>query len=139
MCRENNIAFIPLVPNSTHLTQPLDVAVFRPMKDIWFSVLRKWRIESRSKGSIPKQYFPALIKRVCLQLSAKNLISGTYNEATRFSLKLLFWIISSITPIVLIIFLNLHNVWTSLNFNYGISKCFLSSTYLTNHFLRLKT
>ena len=31
-CEENQIAFIALPPNSTHLTQPLDIAYFRPMK-----------------------------------------------------------------------------------------------------------
>ena len=64
------------MPNSTHLTQPLDVAVFRPMKDVWYSVLKQWRLESRRRGSIPKHIFPTLVKRVCLQLSEKNLKSG---------------------------------------------------------------
>ncbi|KAJ8947607.1 hypothetical protein NQ314_008576 [Rhamnusium bicolor] len=32
-CREKNINFIPLPPNNTHLTQPLDVSVFRPLKE----------------------------------------------------------------------------------------------------------
>ena len=31
-CKENNIKFICLPPNSTHLTQPLDVAFFGPPK-----------------------------------------------------------------------------------------------------------
>uniref|UniRef100_A0A8D8RDV2 DDE-1 domain-containing protein n=1 Tax=Cacopsylla melanoneura TaxID=428564 RepID=A0A8D8RDV2_9HEMI len=32
-CRTNNIKFICLPPNPTHLTQPLDLAYFRPMKE----------------------------------------------------------------------------------------------------------
>ena len=31
-CKQHNIAFVSLPVNSTHLTQPLDVAFFRPMK-----------------------------------------------------------------------------------------------------------
>ena len=38
-CEKNNISFTLLPPNSTHLTQPLDIAVFRPLKRHWPSVL----------------------------------------------------------------------------------------------------
>jgi len=38
-CQENNIAFVCFPPNSTHLTQPLDVAFFRPMKCAWRQIL----------------------------------------------------------------------------------------------------
>ncbi|KAK6167093.1 hypothetical protein SNE40_021197 [Patella caerulea] len=31
-CEENNIAFVCLPPNSTHICQPLDVSFFAPMK-----------------------------------------------------------------------------------------------------------
>lgn len=34
-CEDNNVRFICLPPNSTHLTQPLDVAFFAPLKRIW--------------------------------------------------------------------------------------------------------
>ena len=53
-CEENNIAFVPLLPNATHLIQPLDVCFFAPAKRHWRKILSQWRKESRSKGPIPK-------------------------------------------------------------------------------------
>ncbi len=35
LCAANNVHFCFLLENSTHLLQPLDVAVFRPMKWYW--------------------------------------------------------------------------------------------------------
>ena len=52
---KNDIAFVTLVPNATHIMQPLDVAVFRPLKTQWKNVLREWRLESRQSGPIPKE------------------------------------------------------------------------------------
>lgn len=78
-CEDNNIYLTPLPPNSTHLMQPLDVAVFAPMKKLWREILDKWRKETRSSGSIPKEYFPTLLNRLWTKLSvnvSKNLISG---------------------------------------------------------------
>ena len=63
-CRENNIAFVSLIPNSTHMCQALDVFVFRPMKILWRKVLQKWRRESRITGYIPKTVFPSLLREV---------------------------------------------------------------------------
>jgi len=40
-CEEKNIKFIFLPENSTHLMQPLDVSVFRAMKEKWRQLLRK--------------------------------------------------------------------------------------------------
>lgn len=84
-CRQNNIAFIPLIPNSTHISQPLDVTVFRPVKEIWDQVLSSWRNESRQTGAIPKTVFPALLKRTLTNLQAtmgKSLISGRSNKVS---------------------------------------------------------
>ena len=50
-CMDNNIAFICLPQTSTHLTQPLDVAFFRPMKMAWRKVLSDWKKKSRSNQS----------------------------------------------------------------------------------------
>lgn len=37
-CSKNEIEVVALYPNSTHLLQPLDVAVFRPLKLEWKKV-----------------------------------------------------------------------------------------------------
>ena len=75
-CVKHNIRFLTLLPNSTHICQPLDVAVFRPMKVLWRTVLEQWRTESRSTGTIPKETFPRLLNRVYKQLSSDWLVSG---------------------------------------------------------------
>ncbi|CAH2109325.1 unnamed protein product [Euphydryas editha] len=43
LCHENNIAFVCLIPNSTHLLQPLDVSYFSSLKSNWRKVLVNWR------------------------------------------------------------------------------------------------
>lgn len=40
-CEENNVLLIFLPENSTHLMQPLDVTVYRAMKEKWRQLLRK--------------------------------------------------------------------------------------------------
>nr|XP_029716147.1 uncharacterized protein LOC115259576 [Aedes albopictus] len=62
-CQEENIKFICLPPNSTHLTQPLDVAFFGPMKREWKKILQRWRHsrEGSKKPTIPKQKLAPLL------------------------------------------------------------------------------
>lgn len=76
-CLDNNISFVLLPPNSTHLTQPLDVAYFRPLKIKWRQVLNSWK--EKNKGVVPKTQFPRLVGLAMKQLgkeSSTNLISG---------------------------------------------------------------
>nr|CAI5841642.1 unnamed protein product [Callosobruchus analis] len=80
-CNDEDIHFICLPPNSTHLTQPLDVAFFRPMKVAWRKVLIDWKAtpEGMSCTILPKHQFPPLLKRVLENLEPnfkKNLESG---------------------------------------------------------------
>ena len=73
---ENNIKFLTLPPNATHLCQPLDVAVFRGLKQSWRKTLEKWRIESRVHGAIPKENIPTLLGRLMNTLQVNSLVSG---------------------------------------------------------------
>lgn len=58
-CEEHNISFAFLPPNSTHICQPLDVAVFHPLKIIWRNVLTQWK--KKFRGVVPKTEFPSLL------------------------------------------------------------------------------
>lgn len=72
-CRENNIAFICLPANSTHLTQPLDVAFFGPMKRAWRQILGDHKESSgRNSNILDKQCFPQLLKKLLDVLSEKS-------------------------------------------------------------------
>ena len=75
-CNEMGNKFISLIPNTTHLCQPLDVAVIRPLKQVWRTILVNWRKERRNKGTIPKEIFPLLLDRAVVNLKKENLISG---------------------------------------------------------------
>ncbi|CAF4954788.1 unnamed protein product [Pieris macdunnoughi] len=56
--------------NSTHLTQPIDIAFFRPMKMAWRNILLKWKkTDGRTQASVPKGCFPRLLKVLINELS----------------------------------------------------------------------
>lgn len=76
LCRANNIRFILLPPNATHLCQPLDVSVFRPIKEAWRKELKQWK--TTYIGSLRKDHFPALLKKTLARLDTmpKNIQSG---------------------------------------------------------------
>ena len=65
LCAENDVKFICLVPNSTHLLQPLDVSYFSSLKSNWRSVLGNWRQTKRGKiiNALPKEVFASLLTR----------------------------------------------------------------------------
>lgn len=66
LCRQHQITLICLPPNSTHLTQPLDVAFFRPLKIAWRKVLSDWKDteEGIRNTNIQKQNFPPLLSKM---------------------------------------------------------------------------
>ena len=76
LCNAKNIRFITLPPNSSHLTQPLDVAVFRVVKRVWATVMEEWRKESRRKQVLPKEIFPLLLRRLLSGIKGGIMASG---------------------------------------------------------------
>lgn len=72
-CVEENIRFVLLPPNSTGLTQPLDVAFFKPLKAHWSKVLTSWKLKNR--GTIPKDTFPRLLKNCLEEMSSKSAVN----------------------------------------------------------------
>lgn len=66
LCSEHNIKFVFLPPNSTHIAQPLDVSVFRPLKNKWKQLLTDWKMKNR--GVISKPDFTKLLKKLMINL-----------------------------------------------------------------------
>ena len=69
-CEKHNIRFVFLPPNSTHLTQPLDVSVFRPLKRAWRTVLEQHKL--KNPGPVSKDCFPKILKETLNQCKAKS-------------------------------------------------------------------
>lgn len=79
LCEENNVKFIALPLNATHLLHPLDVAVFRSLKIIWRSLLAEWKKSTSGSRctSMPKDMvFQKRWRPNCRKVLKKNLKSG---------------------------------------------------------------
>lgn len=77
-CEQNDIRFVFLPPNSSHLTQPLDVCYFGPLKKLWREILLNYKIKNPREATIHKGHFPDLLKKLMDKLNEKthNIISG---------------------------------------------------------------
>ncbi|XP_018311079.1 uncharacterized protein [Mycetomoellerius zeteki] len=60
-CSMHKIELIALYPNSTHILQPMDVSVFRPIKIAWKNAVNKYRVENNYQA-LRKEDFSLLIK-----------------------------------------------------------------------------
>lgn len=72
LCRENNIDFVCLPSNTTHISQPLDVCFFRPLKISWRSILSEWKQNNPSATSIRKEEFPKLLNLSLVRMDKKS-------------------------------------------------------------------
>lgn len=81
MCQAHDIKFICLPPNTTHISQPLDIAFFRPTKGAWRDILREWKKTKTGScfTTLPKDLLPRLLTKLMEKIDmnkAENLKSG---------------------------------------------------------------
>lgn len=80
LCKNHDIKFACLPPNSTHICQPLDVAFFRPLKIKWRNILSSWKTNGgRRNAIVTKDKFPSLLKLLLESMKENcksNLLSG---------------------------------------------------------------
>lgn len=60
-CSENKIILVVLPPNCTHIMQPLDVAVFSPLKKGWVKAVHAWRMNNAGE-SLTKYNFAHMLR-----------------------------------------------------------------------------
>ncbi|XP_053621416.1 uncharacterized protein LOC128681499 [Plodia interpunctella] len=71
-CKEKGIILIALLPNATHVLQPLDVSVFRPVKGTWRTVVHDFRVQNNFAKLRRIDFAPQV--DICLK---KTLVSQT--------------------------------------------------------------
>ncbi|KAJ8965729.1 hypothetical protein NQ314_003935 [Rhamnusium bicolor] len=68
-CDANGIILYALPPNTTHMLQPVDVSVFRPLKQEWRTTVRRWLNKHENvNSSVTKFNFCTLFEETCKEL-----------------------------------------------------------------------
>ena len=76
-CSNNQIILYSLLPNSTHIIQPADVSVFKPLKTNWRKTVLEWKsIPENFDKTLSKETFAPLVK---LTLERTSLESSIIN------------------------------------------------------------
>ena len=70
----NEIHMLKLPPHLTHLLQPFDVGVFKPMKAVWYSVVADFT--RREQQCVTKRDFPELLSKVWRAYGEETGIGG---------------------------------------------------------------
>lgn len=63
-CDLNGIVLVALYPNATNIIQPMDVAVFHPMKQKWRAELKAHVFQSAARNPINRSTFAGLLENV---------------------------------------------------------------------------
>lgn len=64
-CTNNGIILYALPPNATHIIQPCDVSVFKPLKTDWQATVREWQMNEMNINQVlTKAKFCPLLKKV---------------------------------------------------------------------------
>lgn len=79
-CKENDIEFVCLVPNSTDKLQPLDVGVFAPLKFAWRDVLQEYKTKYPNKVGIDKGDFPSLLAKTLAKADPGKNMAAAFSK-----------------------------------------------------------
>ncbi|XP_049886788.1 uncharacterized protein LOC126381335 [Pectinophora gossypiella] len=74
-CAQHDIEIVVLYPNSTHLLQPMDVAIFRPLKRFWKQETTKWKTQNLGQ-QVKKHNFAPILKHAIDLLTADSIKNG---------------------------------------------------------------
>lgn len=79
LCDENGIILISLFPNATHILQPADVSVFKPLKAGWTAAVRDWKYKNFPKD-VTRYTFGLLLEKVFAQYATTTTIQNGFRK-----------------------------------------------------------
>ncbi|KAJ8913919.1 hypothetical protein NQ315_005717 [Exocentrus adspersus] len=74
-CARKGIELLALYPNSTHIIQPMDVSVFKPLKTFWRNEVKRWRLEN-SGDRLRKEHFGKVFEAALNKISRECIQNG---------------------------------------------------------------
>ncbi|XP_018495786.1 tigger transposable element-derived protein 6-like [Galendromus occidentalis] len=74
-CDADGIILLPLLPNATHILQPLGVAVFRAVKNAWRKIGNDWRVKNGGRSTRIEEFL-ILIQQAFGAFDASWLMNG---------------------------------------------------------------
>ncbi|XP_022199037.2 uncharacterized protein LOC111056028 [Nilaparvata lugens] len=83
-CEKNGIILIALYPNATHLLQPMDVSVFRTLKEHWKRKVHEWRLSNLEAPILKKKDFPKLLKQVIDNVLQVTILENGFRKCGLF-------------------------------------------------------
>lgn len=78
---------IALYPNATHLIQPIDVAVFKPLKEAWRRHVQNWRVDKIKNDEphvLKKKDFAKLLHEVMGNTINKSILANGFKKCGLF-------------------------------------------------------
>lgn len=84
-CIENRIELIALYPNATHILQPMDVAIFHPLKSAWRKGVQKFKVTNEGM-KLKRENFGPLLKEVIEQNLTPEMFKNGFRTCGLFPL-----------------------------------------------------
>lgn len=82
-CSDKQIVLVALYPNSTHVLQPLDVAIFKPLKQSWSRKVHDWRMK-HCHEHLTKYIFAPMLKEVLDQSLKEKTVQNGFRKCGLF-------------------------------------------------------
>lgn len=80
-CSRNGIILVALLPNATHLIQPMDVAVFRTLKGGWKESVKEWRQKNLDNPVLKKRHFAPLLEELIKEKVQENVLKNGFRKS----------------------------------------------------------
>ncbi|KAB0799878.1 hypothetical protein PPYR_07758 [Photinus pyralis] len=79
-CDKNGIILYALPPNTTHILQPADVSVFRPLKHEWKKTVRQWQSEQDVNTAVTKINFCQVFEQTLNKVDMEPCITNGFRK-----------------------------------------------------------
>lgn len=88
LCKANGIILYALLPNATHIIQPLDVSVFRDLKAEWTNVVEDWKRKSPDNRVLLRAKYSRLFETVLNERATPQVIRNGFRKCGLFPFNL---------------------------------------------------